>query len=413
MTTETDQLASLVARTTLLLDAFEQQRVTVDARIAAATLIAQNAALIAAQGLATSTAPVSIVASNAPALGNILTATSPTSATWQAPLQIGTLFYENNLSTPSQIPQGGAMVASGLYLTAAAGTYKVDASIQYSSFPSLVSSQCATDLNSLITQLSGYPSQSSHAEEYGNGEVLTPGAYSVVNATTHVGNLVYDAQGNPDAVFILLCGAAHAIAASASSTLLNGAQACNIFWHVTAALTLGANCNLKGTYIGHSDLAPGAGLNLDGRLLTSSGAIAMSTTTYATPSGKSLYINLGLLKGFAFFTTAGAISNTMINGGSGDVCTGSGAVTGFNNIKGNLYLPADSTSKVYFTLYQNGVPISTTSRSYEHRLYQTFEQVNLTGNAVVGSFQPISVVVKVDVGSVVLGNRSIYAQKLS
>jgi collagen type VII alpha len=320
-------------------------------------------------------------------------------------------YYENNVSTAVVYTQGAAVGVNGLSLTAVAGTYRVEGSLQFACNPGLVAAQCASDLTALISQINALPSPSAHAAAYGIGEIMTPGLYSTAGATTHTGNISFDAGGNPDATFIIRCGAAHAVAAAASSTLINGAQACNVFWMIVGAPTIGAGCNLKGTYIGQSAIAPGDVLSLEGRILTTTGAITTSNTTYSVPIGTTT-LNLGILKSFAFFTPAGAISNTVVTGGSGDVASGGGAMTGFGTIKGAVYLPTDVNSKVSFQLYQNGVPIATTLRYSENRSYGPSERAVIMGLATVGAGQTISVGVKVDVGNVTIGNRSLYAVKI-
>ena len=323
-------------------------------------------------------------------------------------------YYEGNLSTAATYPTSASVVAvSGLSQTAlVGGTYKVDASMQYACAPANVSGQCAADLTALIAQVNSLAATGTHVQAYGAGEVITPGVYTTAGAATHTGNIVFDAQGVPGAIFVIRLAAAHALAATASSTMVNGAQSCNIFWLVAGGLTIGATCVLKGTYIGSGAIAPGDVFNLDGRLLTTSGALTMTNATYAVPLGTSV-LTVGMLRTFAIFTGLGAISNTVVTGSYGDVTTGGGAVTGMGNINGTFYLATDLESRVSFTIYQNGIPITTTQRNVASRAYSTSQLITLMGLSTVTAGQAISVSAKVDLGSITVGNRALFALKVA
>jgi len=59
------------------------------------------------------------------------------------------------------------------------------------------------------------------------------------------------------------------------------------------------------------------------------------------------------------------------------------------------------------------VPIVTTAVVTQSRTYMPANSVCLLGNATAGANHTISVQVKVDVGSVTVGNRSLHAFKLN
>jgi len=225
-----------------------------------------------------------------------------------------------------------------------------------------VSQQLATDLTELISEIEGLGATTAHVAAYGGGEIITAGTYTTAGAATHTGNIVFDAEGNVDAMFVIRCSAAMALGASATSTLINGAKASNIFWLVSAALTIGATCDIKGTYIGSGAVNPGDVFTLEGRIFTKAGAIGMTNATYSRPIGTSS-LTLGTLKTFAFFTPSGAISNTVVTGGTGDVCTGLGIISGFANIIGTVY----SNTAILFAITQfdnASVSFNTTGTGY-------------------------------------------------
>ncbi|AMT81062.1 antifreeze protein [Arthrobacter alpinus] len=68
-----------------------------------------------------------------------------------------------------------------------------------------------------------------------NGKTFTPGIYHTAAAFTLTGTLTLDGQGDPNAVFIFQVDAALNTAAGSTITLVNGAQAPNVFWQVLGA----------------------------------------------------------------------------------------------------------------------------------------------------------------------------------
>lgn len=323
----------------------------------------------------------------------------------------GTTYYENSTQVPTTFTPNPMAAVSGLSLTAIAGTYRIESSVQYTVIPAKVSTELSADLTTLIATIDAQTSPISHIAGYGSNETITAGYYFVAGATTHTGNIIFDAEGDPDATFIFKCGAAHALAASATTSLINGAKASNIFWYVIGALTLGASCNIQGTYIGSGAVAPGTPFSLEGRILTKSGAITMAETTFAVPEGTPS-LNMGLLEEFAFFTTSGAISNTIIPGGTGDVNTGTGIISGFSEIQGIIYLADDTISEIEFELYQNNNRIASSLFSSKTQIFSRSQHATLLGTATGGANEVIELRGRVLVGTMITNNRSIFASKL-
>lgn len=68
---------------------------------------------------------------------------------------------------------------------------------------------------------------------------VLPGVYTVATSTgtTGASNITFNALGNPNAVFVLQIGTTLTLGAGTTITLLNGAQAKNIFWAVGTSAT--------------------------------------------------------------------------------------------------------------------------------------------------------------------------------
>src|ERR1035437_6981432 len=114
------------------------------------------------------------------------------------------------------------------------------------------------------------------------GRTLVPGVYcgGTLGLT---GTVTLDAQGNPDAVFIFQ-GASTLITASGSNVaVINGAQACNVFWEIGSSATLGTNSVFRGTVLALTSVAAQTGASVLGRLLARNGAVTLDTNTVTSP----------------------------------------------------------------------------------------------------------------------------------
>ena len=97
-------------------------------------------------------------------------------------------------------------------------------------------------------------------------------------------NITLDAQGDPDAVFIIQVGAALTIGADSTVALANQAQAKNVFWQVVGAFDLGARSTFVGTLLVHDAIGIGAGSVVNGRALALTGAILLNDNQfYSSP----------------------------------------------------------------------------------------------------------------------------------
>ena len=83
------------------------------------------------------------------------------------------------------------------------------------------------------------------------GQTLTAGVYRTgsVPSLGLTGNLTLDAQGDPRAVFIFQVASTLITATDSSVSLINGAQACNVYWQVGSSATLGTRTAFKGSIL--------------------------------------------------------------------------------------------------------------------------------------------------------------------
>jgi hypothetical protein len=141
------------------------------------------------------------------------------------------------------------------------------------------------DLMSAYTSFQNLtPTVTDHAAAFGS-ETLTAGIYSIGGAGSIGGILTLDGQNNPNGKFVFKFGGAFTTGAASSIVLINGALPNNIYWIANGAAALAANVTFKGTIINNAALSVGAGCALNGKLLTTTGAITVLGSTLENCGG--------------------------------------------------------------------------------------------------------------------------------
>jgi hypothetical protein len=327
-------------------------------------------------------------------------------------------YYQSDSTQPSEFPTGPQAVIPNLSLVTegAYTTYQVRSQIQFTTFPELATPVILADLSALRAELNALPGGVAHGADFGEGEVLQAGVYTVASASTHTGVLTFDGDGDADALFVIIVNGAEAISTLATTSVINGAQSCNIFWLVVGALTIGDGCNLKGTYIGSGAIAADT-LTLDGRILTPTGALALTESTVTVPTGLNTSLTLGYLGTIILFTGAGAVSNTVITSGIiGSVASNLGTVTGFPNLQGSIYTANSRVIDAEFVLTSNGVAIPSSSvriaMTENAEFREFFQRVYLLGVSLKPEQQNLDIKITVALGALTVGNRNILAVEL-
>jgi type VI secretion system secreted protein VgrG len=111
------------------------------------------------------------------------------------------------------------------------------------------------------------------------GQTLKPGVYNSASAVGLSGVLTLDAAGDPNAVWVFQAGSTLITASGSKVVMLNGAQACNVYWQVGSSATLGTNSTFTGTILALTDISLQTGATVDGRVLARNGAVTMDTNT--------------------------------------------------------------------------------------------------------------------------------------
>jgi len=116
-----------------------------------------------------------------------------------------------------------------------------------------------------------------------SGITLTPGLY-ISNDVNLKGELILDAKGDENAVFIIKVSRNAIIGDNVKITLKNYANANNVFWNVRGSLITGSAVDIKGNMIVLNSISVGENSFVEGRLLSLGGNIEINQSTISLPA---------------------------------------------------------------------------------------------------------------------------------
>jgi hypothetical protein len=140
-----------------------------------------------------------------------------------------------------------------------------------------------TDLVTAYNAAAGEGPTSPIAADLG-GQTLKPGVYNSASAIGLTGTLTLDARGNPNAAFVFQAGSTLTTASASQVKLVNGAQACNVYWQVGSSATLGTGSSFRGTILALTSITLTTGATVDGRVLARNGAVTLDTNRITRPT---------------------------------------------------------------------------------------------------------------------------------
>jgi gliding motility-associated-like protein/uncharacterized repeat protein (TIGR01451 family) len=147
---------------------------------------------------------------------------------------------------------------------------------------------CASDVLNVYNYLNTLPYDIEllYPVQFGNNLVLTPHTYRMSAAATFTDTLYLDAQGDPNAVFVIQINGALSTSTYSKVNLINGAQSQNVFWKVEGAVSINDYSVFRGTIIcNNGAISLTNGVYLDGRAFTTTGALATAAVTAIMPPG--------------------------------------------------------------------------------------------------------------------------------
>jgi hypothetical protein len=140
--------------------------------------------------------------------------------------------------------------------------------------------QAQTDLTAAYNDAAGRTATDTVSGDIG-GQTLSPGVYSASSSLGITGTLTLDGGGDPNAVFIFQIGSTLTTASSSVVNLVNGAQACNVFWQVGSSATLGTNSTFSGNILALTSITVTTGTTIFGRALARNGSVTLDSNVIA------------------------------------------------------------------------------------------------------------------------------------
>ncbi len=217
-----------------------------------------------------------------------------------------------------------------------------------------VSSACAADVLTAYTQLNSAIPNFFPSSLLGNGDTLVAGVYKIFSTASLNGNLYLNAKGNPNALFIIQIQGAFSANANAKVLLVNGTQACNVFWKVEGMVNLATSTYMRGTVVANNAAIKLNSLDtLEGRLLSTTGAISVDGSVSIMPIGCGAAILtgpaspvLGTAACYAIFSGNGTVTNAGVSHLVGDIGTNVGTVAGFDSllVSGKIHAKPDAST---------------------------------------------------------------------
>ncbi|MBW0091993.1 DUF3494 domain-containing protein, partial [Pseudonocardia sp. KRD-188] len=214
-----------------------------------AVVVATLMLLSAGTALAATSVPLGTAASFAVLAGSRVTNTGPTQVSGDLGVSPG--------SAVTGFPPG--LVSGGTQHTADA-----------------VALQAQSDLTIAYNNAAGQPRVGETATELG-GQTFVAGVYGNAGELGLTGTVTLDAEGDPGAVFIFQAGSTLITASRSTVALVNGADACNVFWQVGSSATLGTGTAFRGTVLALTSITANTGATVQGRLLARNGAVTLDS----------------------------------------------------------------------------------------------------------------------------------------
>ena len=112
------------------------------------------------------------------------------------------------------------------------------------------------------------------------GQTLSAGVYTWGTPVTITTDLTLNGTAND--VWVFQIAGTLDMAAAKKVILTGGAQAKNVFWQVSGAVTVGATTEFKGIILGQTSITFGNSSSLNGRLLAQT-AVTLDTTSVTVP----------------------------------------------------------------------------------------------------------------------------------
>ncbi len=134
-----------------------------------------------------------------------------------------------------------------------------------------VALQAQNDVTTAYNFLAGQACNTNLTGQDLGGLTLTPGVYCFTSSAQLTGILTLSGAGT----YIFRIGSTLTTASGSSVLLINGALACNVWWQVGSAATVGTGASLPGNILALASITLNTGASVSGRALARTGAVTL------------------------------------------------------------------------------------------------------------------------------------------
>lgn len=224
-----------------------------------------------------------------------------------------------------------------------------------------VANEAKSALTAAATTAANEASNGSAGEDLA-GHTFLPGVYTASSSLLlSSGSVTLNAQGDPNAVFIFQIGSTLTTGSNTSVSLINGAQACNVFWQVGSSATLGTGTRFVGTIMAADSITANTGATIHGRLLAQTAAVTLENNTITKSTCASSGGGGGTETTTPQETTAIEKATT---GGETTATTGAGTTSGSGAAVTNTGAGAIVSSPAVSTTTRSPIASRTTARRH-------------------------------------------------
>ena len=151
-----------------------------------------------------------------------------------------------------------------------------------------VAIQAQTDLEAAYLNAFNRTPTATVASELG-GLTLGDGVYAATakGPLTVNGTLTLNGGGDPTSTFIFQTDSTLITGSNSHVVLINGADACRVFWQVGSSATLGTTSSFAGSILALTAISADPGVVIEGRTLARGAAVTLNNTTFLDPRCES------------------------------------------------------------------------------------------------------------------------------
>ncbi|MEC3982005.1 ice-binding family protein [Amycolatopsis sp. H20-H5] len=151
-----------------------------------------------------------------------------------------------------------------------------------------VAAQAQADVGTAITYAAGEPCDTNLTGQDLGGLTLPPGVYCFNSSAQLTGTLTLDAQGNPNAAWVIQVASSLTTGSNAAVVLTGGATPCNhdnITWQIGASATIGTGTSFVGNILAGTSITVAGNADSTGSLYAHTGAVTMDSNKVSTCAG--------------------------------------------------------------------------------------------------------------------------------